>query len=59
YNLEGIVDHKRGVGRKTTRNYLYRLRFQGYSPANDVWRKPTEIPECPEMIAAYRDENKL
>ncbi|CAM9619859.1 unnamed protein product, partial [Choristocarpus tenellus] len=54
YFVEGIADHKPGVGRKSPHNYSYRLRSRGFAPASDVWRKAKEIPQRAEMIEAYR-----
>ncbi|CAM9895006.1 unnamed protein product, partial [Choristocarpus tenellus] len=59
YFVEGIADHKPGVGRKSPHSYSYRLRFRGFAPASDVWRKAKEIPQCTEMTEGYSSRHNL
>ena len=47
-----VVHHKRGPGRKSTHNYKYRLRLQGYGPESDLEFSADEIPQCDELIDA-------
>ena len=54
YVVDKVVNHKSGKGPKTPYNYRYRLRLRGYSPESDLEYRADEIPQCQEMIAAYR-----
>lgn len=49
-----MVSHKSGRGPKTPHNYRYRLRLRGYGPESGLEYRADEIPQCQEMIAAYR-----
>ena len=54
YIVDRVVSHKRGPGRKNTPNFKYRLRLQGYGPESDIEYRADEVPQCHELIAAYR-----
>ena len=54
YVVDKVVNHKSGRGPKTPYNYRYRLRLRGYGPESDLEYRTDEIPQCQEMIAAYR-----
>ena len=54
YVVDKVVNHKSGKGPKTPYNYRYRLRLRGYGPESDLEYRADEIPQCQEMIAAYR-----
>ena len=41
-------------GRKTPYNYRYCLRLRGSGPESDLEYRADEVPQCQEMIAAYR-----
>lgn len=59
YNINSIVKHPRGQGSSGPHNYRYRLRPAGYGATDDVWYRAHEIPQCQEMVAAYRAANGL
>ena len=48
------MNHRSGRGPKTPYNYRYRLRLRGYGPESDLEYRADEVPQCQEMIAAYR-----
>lgn len=54
YVVDKVVSHKCGRGPKTPHNYKYRLRLRGYGPESDLEYRADEIPQCQELIAAYR-----
>ena len=54
YVVDKVVNRKSGKGPKTPYNYRYRLRLRGYGPESDLEYRADEIPQCQEMIAAYR-----
>lgn len=54
YEIEGIVDHKVHKG-----NFLYRVRWKGYTEDDDTWEPPHNFND-PSCITAYwrrRNEN--
>ena len=57
YIVDRVVGHIRGPGRKNTHNYKYRLRLQDYGPESDIEYRADEVPQCHELIAAYRTAN--
>ena len=59
YIVEKVVSHKSGRGRKSPHNYAYRLRLKGYGPESDLVYRAEEIPQCREMISAYRAKHGL
>ena len=59
YVVDKVVDHKFGRGRKTPHNYKYRLRLKGYGPESDLVYRADEVPQCHELIAAYRSKHGL
>lgn len=59
YVVDKVVSHRSGPGRKSIHNYTYRLRLKGYDPESDLSYRADEIPQCQEMIAAYRANNSL
>ena len=59
YIVDRVVSHRRGPGRKSTHNFKYRLRLQGYGPESDIEHRADEVPRCHELIAAYRIANGL
>lgn len=54
YIVDKVVSHKSGRGPRTPFNYRYRVRLRGYGPESDLEYRAEEIPQCQEMIAAYR-----
>lgn len=59
YFVDRVVNHKCGPGRKSSHNFKYRLRLRGYGPESDLEYRADEIPQCHEMIAAYRTQKGL
>ena len=57
--LKGVVSHRYGPGRKSAHNHKYRLSLQGYGPESDIEYRADEVPQCHELIAAYRTANIL
>ena len=59
YLVDSIVSHRPGRGRRGAHNYLYKLRFHGYGAERDIERRAHDMPQCHEMLAAYRIANNL
>ena len=59
YLVDSIVSHRPGRGRRGAHNYLYKLRFHGYGAECDIERRAHDMPQCHEMLAAYRIANNL
>lgn len=59
YIVEAVVGHKPGRGRKSQHNYKYRLRLKGYGPESDLVYRADEVPQCHELISAYRSQHGL
>ena len=59
YIVDKVVSHRRGPGRKSTHNFKYRARLQGYGPESDVEYRADEVPQCHELITAYGTANGL
>ncbi len=59
YVVDRIAGPDRARGRPGPHNYLYRLRLRGYGASQDLIRRAHEVPQCREMIAAYRADNGL
>ena len=57
--VDKVVSHACGPGRKSLHNYKYRLRLKGYGPEADLMYRANEIPQCQELIAAYRAKHGL
>ena len=57
--VDRVVDHRRGPDSKIPHNYKYRLRLRGYGPKSDLDYRADEIPQCHELIAAYRTQKGL
>ena len=54
YFVDRVVENERGPGGKSPHNYKYRLRHRGYGPESDLEYRADEIPQCHQLIAAYR-----
>lgn len=59
YEIHKVVEHNGRPGKKNYRNYKYHLRLTGYGPESFVEYRVDELPQCQEMIAAYKIENSL
>lgn len=59
YTVQEIVGHKPGRGRKSPHNLVYRLRLKGYGPESDLMYRAEEVPQCHEMISAYRSQHGM
>ena len=54
-----VVGRRRGQGRHNPHNYIYRLRFKGFGPEADLEYRAHQVPQCQELIAAYRAQQQL
>ena len=59
YQDADVVAHRRGQGRHSPHNYIYRLRLKGFSPEADLEYRAYQVPQCQELIAAYRAQHQL
>ena len=59
YTVQKVVGHKPGRGRKSPHNHVYRLRLKGYGPESDLMYRAEEVPQCHEMISAYRSQHGM
>ena len=59
YFVDRVENHERGPGRPSPHNYKYRVRLRGYGPESDLEYRAGEIPQCHELIAAYRAQTGL
>ena len=46
-------------GRHSPHNYIYRLRLKGFGPEADLEYRAHQVPQCQELIAAYRAQHQL
>jgi len=58
YIVQKVVGHKPGRGQKSPHNHVYRLRSKGYGPKSDLTYRAEEVPQCHEMILAYRSQHE-
>lgn len=54
YIIDSIVSHRPGVGRPSPHNVIYRFRFHGYGSESDLESRGHNMPQCHDMISAYR-----
>ena len=40
-------------------NYIYRLRLKGFGPEADLKYRAHQVPQCQQLIAAYRAQDQL
>ena len=59
YQVAYVVGHRRGQGRHNPHNYIYRLRLKGFGPEADLEYRAHQVPQCQELIAAYRAQHQL
>ena len=59
YQVADVVSHRRGQGRHSPHNYIYRLRLKGFGPEADLEYRAHQVPQCQELIAAYRAQHQL
>ena len=59
YQVADVVGHPRGQGRHSLYNYIYRLRLKGFGPEADLEYRAHQVPQCQELIAAYRAQHQL
>ena len=59
YQVADVVGHRRGQGRHSPHNYIYRLRLKGFGPEADLEYRAHQIPQCQELIAAHRAQHQL
>ena len=57
--VDRVVSHRCGPCRKRARNFKYRLHLQDYGPESDIEYQADEVPQCHELIDAYRTANRL
>ena len=57
YQVSDVVGHRRGQGRHSPHNYIYRLRLKGLGPEADLEYRAHQVPQCQELIAAYRAQH--
>ena len=54
-----VVGHRRGQGRHSPHNYIYRLRLKGLGPEAELGYRAHQVPQCQELITAYRAQYQL
>ena len=59
YQVADVFGHRRGQGRRSSHNYVYRLRLKGFGPEADLEYRAHRVPQCQEFIAAYRARHQL
>ena len=59
YQAADVVGHQRGQGRHSPHNYIYCLRLKGFGPEADLEYRAHQVPQCQELIAAYRAQHQL
>ena len=59
YQVTDVVGHRRGQGRHSPHNYIYRLRLKGFGPEADLEYRAHQVPQCQGLIAAYRAQHQL
>ena len=59
YQVADAVGHRREQGRHSPHNYVYRLRLKGFGPEADLEYRAHQVPQCQELIAAYRAQHQL
>ena len=59
YQVADVVGHRRGQARHSPHNYIYRLRLKGFGPEADLEYRAHQVPQCQELIAAYRAQHQL
>ena len=59
YQVADVVGHRRGQGRHSPHNYIYRRWLKGFGPEADLEYRAHQVPQCQERIAAYRAQHQL
>ena len=59
YQVADVVGHRRGQGRHSSHNYIYRLRLKGFGPEADLEYRAHQVLQCQEFIVAYRAQHRL
>ena len=59
YQVVDVVGHRRGQGRHDSHNHIYHLRLKGSCPEADLENRAHQVPQCQELIAAYRAQHQL
>ena len=59
HQVADVVGHRRGQGRHSPHNCIYCLRLKGFSPEGDLEYRAHQVPQCQELIAAYRAQHPL
>ena len=59
YQVADVVGHRRRQGRHSSHNCIYRLRLKGFGPEADLEYQAHQVPQCQELIAAYRAQHQL
>ena len=59
YQVADVVGHRRGQGRHSPHNYIYRLRLKGFDPEADLECLAQQVPQCQELIAIHRAQHQL
>ena len=59
YQVADVVGHRRGQGRHSSHNCIYRLRLKGFGPEVDREYRAHQVSQCQTRIAAYRAQHQL
>ena len=59
YQVADVVGHRRGQRIHSPNNDIYRLRLKGFGPEADLEYRAHQVPQCQELIAAYRAQHRL
>ena len=52
--VNAIESHRRGIGKPSPTNFQNLFTFRGYPPSQGAWCHVNAVPQCFQLIAAYR-----
>ena len=53
YQVADVIGHRRGQGRHSPHNHIYRLRLKGFGPEADLEYPAHHAPQCQELITVH------
>ena len=59
YQIAHAFGHRRGQGRPSPHNYIYRLWLKGFGPETGLKYRPHQVPQRQKLISAYRAQHQL
>ena len=54
FHVADVVGHRRGQGRHSPHNYMYRLRLKSFGSEADHEYRAHQVPQYQELITVYR-----